>query len=128
VSYDPLTDLFSNTAVPSMEKYLIVDVARKGDDRTVFAFWRGLELYRVEVRTKQGTDVTEQQARDFAAEEAIPFSHILIDEDGIGGGVVDHLPGVKGFNANSTPIPSDGEIRDRQRYTRYPPTRATMPT
>jgi len=34
----------------------------------------------------------------------MPFSHILVDEDGIGGGVVDHLPGVKGFIANSPPV------------------------
>lgn len=110
VSYDALSDLFSNTVIGSDERYLIVDVARLGRDSTVFAFWKGLELYRIETREKQGTDTTEQQAKDFAAQEHIPYSHILIDEDGIGGGVVDHLKGVKGFTANSTPIPTAAQV------------------
>lgn len=115
VSSDALNDLFTNTLSPSQERYLVVDVARKGVDRTVFSFWRGLELYRIEIREKQGTDITEQNVRDFAAREFIPYSHIIIDEDGIGGGVVDHLAGVKGFNANSVPIPTDAQIRERAR-------------
>jgi hypothetical protein len=48
-----------------------VDVARKGEDRTVISLWQGLELDRIELRTKQGTDVTEQQIKDLAAEERI---------------------------------------------------------
>ena len=49
----------------------------------------------------------EQQIKDLAAQERIPYSHIIIDEDGVGGGVVDHLQGVKGFTANSVAIPTD---------------------
>lgn len=113
ISLDALTDTFSNTIVKDGQKYLIVDVARKGVDRTVFSFWDGLELYKIEERTKQSTEMTEQQARDFASAEKIPYSHILIDEDGIGGGVVDHLLGVKGFVANSSPFPTGAEIRTK---------------
>jgi phage terminase large subunit len=78
-----------------------------------FSLWQGLELYRIELRTKQGTDVTEQQIKDLAAAERIPYSHIIIDEDGIGGGVVDHLQGGKGFTANSVAVPTDSQIRER---------------
>ncbi len=31
-------------------------------------------------------------------------SHVIVDEEGIGGGVVDHCVGVKGFTADATPI------------------------
>ena len=113
VSADALSDLFTNTLPLDNERYMSVDVARKGEDRTVISLWQGLELYRVELRTKQGTDVTEQQIKDLAAAERIPYSHIIIDEDGIGGGVVDHLHGVKGFTANSVAIPTDSQIRER---------------
>lgn len=113
ITYDALSDTFSNTIVGDGEKYLMVDVARQGRDSTIFSFWKGLELYKIEQRQKQGTDKTEQQARDFAAADQVPFSHILVDEDGIGGGVVDHLVGVKGFTANSTPIPTAAQIRER---------------
>lgn len=115
ITYDALSDAFSNTIVKENERYLIVDVARQGRDSTVFSFWQGLELYRIEERQKQGTDSTEQQAKDFAAGDRIPFSHILVDEDGIGGSVVDHLVGVKGFTANSTPIQTAAQIRERQK-------------
>lgn len=113
VTYDALSDAFSNTIVKEDGKFLIVDVARKGRDTTVFSFWNGLEIYRIEQK-KQTTEKTEQDIKDFAAGERIPYSHILIDEDGIGGGVVDHLIGVKGFTANSTPILTAHQIRERQ--------------
>lgn len=113
VSFDALSDSFSNNIVKDNNKYLTVDVARFGDDSTVFAFWEGLELYKVEKRQKQSLDVTRQNVRDYAAAERIPWSHVLIDEDGIGGGVVDGLPGVKGFIANSTALPTVTEIRSK---------------
>lgn len=114
ISSDALFDSFSNTIVKDNERYLTVDVARQGRDSTVFSFWDGLELYKVEERQKQGTDKTEQQVKDFAAEHRVPYSHIMIDEDGVGGGVVDHLFGVKGFTANSSPIPTSSQIREKQ--------------
>lgn len=114
ISFDALTDSFSNTITKDNQKYLTVDIARQGRDSTVFSFWDGLELYKVEKRQKQGTDQTEQQAKDFASAERIPYSNILIDEDGIGGGVVDHLKGVKGFTGNSTPILTGSQVRERE--------------
>ena len=113
VQYDALTDVFSNNIVKDGSKYMIIDVARLGQDSTVFAFWDGLELYKLEQFHKQDTAVTIQKAKDFAASERIPYSHILIDEDGIGGAVVDGMYGVKGFIANSTPLPTSNEVRER---------------
>lgn len=114
VSFDALTDAFSNTIKKDGEKYLIVDVARKGKDSTVFSFWDGLQEYKIEQFHQQDTDVTTNKIKDYAASEQIPYSNILIDEDGIGGGIVDRLFGVKGFVANSSPIPTATEIREKQ--------------
>lgn len=111
-TYDALSDAFSNVVLDG-EKYLTVDVARKGADTTVFMFWNGLKAYKVKQFSKQGTDKTIQQIKDFAAIEKVPYSHIMIDEDGIGGGVVDHLLGVKGFTANSVPMPTGNQIKER---------------
>ena len=55
---------------------------------------------------KQTTDKTVAVIKELEFSENIPRSHVLIDEDGIGGGVVDGLPGCKGFVANSRPIES----------------------
>lgn len=118
ITYDALSDTFSNSIVNSGEKYLTVDVGRKRD-RTVFAFWEGLELYDLIERPKQTTTKTEQQTKDFAAAEHTPYSHTLIDDDGIGGGVVDHLLGVQAFNGGSSPVASAQEIRARQEKVRH---------
>lgn len=109
--FDNIRDAFTNTIVKDGEKYLIVDVARYGRDKTVFNFWEGLESCRREQYSEQGTDKTIQLIRDFAASERIPYSHILVDEDGVGGGVVDQLTGIKGFVAASSPIPTRSMLR-----------------
>lgn len=114
ISYDALTDTFSNTITLDGQRYMTVDVARKGKDSTVISFWEGLELYKIEKYEKQDTFTTEQKIKDIASANRIPFSNIMVDEDGIGGGVVDHLFGVKGFVANSSPLPTAQEIHFRQ--------------
>ena len=114
VTYDALSDAFSNTIVKDNNKYLIIDVARLGKDNTTFNFWNGLELYKIEVFNKQDTQNTIQKAKDYASIEQIPYSNIMIDEDGIGGAIVDGMLGVKGFIANSSPLPTREQIRIRQ--------------
>jgi phage terminase large subunit len=104
MDYDALTDIFSNTAVESNEKFMIVDAARFGGDRITFAFWKGLHCYKTIMKTMQGTDRTEEDIRQFSIQEQIPYSRILVDEDGIGGGIVDHVKGIKGFVANRAAI------------------------
>jgi hypothetical protein len=109
--FDNIRDVFTNTITKDGQKYLTVDVARYGRDKTVLNFWDGLESYRREQYSEQGTDKTIQLIRDFAATERIPYSHIIVDEDGVGGGVVDQMPGVKGFVAASSPIPTRTMLR-----------------
>lgn len=114
VSYDGLVDLFTNTVPTSKQKYLIVDVARFGADSTTFNFWTGLRHTRSVKKQKQSLEETKQQVKQYAIDEGIPYSNILIDEDGIGGGVVDGLFGVRGFVANSSPLPTATEIKQRE--------------
>lgn len=114
VTYDALSDAFSNTVDSDGKRYMTVDVARKGKDRSVIKLWDGLKNY--ETHTYQGIATTrlEQNITDIAALERVPRSRILVDEGGVGGGIVDHLPGVKGFNGSSTPIPTASQIRERK--------------
>jgi len=109
IDFDAITDLFTNTIEKSDKKYMSVDVARFGRDKTVISLWNGLECYKLIEYIKQGTDVTAQKIKDLAKKEQIPYSNIIIDEDGIGGGIVDNLKGVKGFVNNSTPIEVNDE-------------------
>ena len=109
--YANIRDLFTNSIVKSTEKYLIVDVARFGQDKIKFNFFEGLESYKRETYGKQSLEVTKQLIIDKAQEHKIPYSHILIDEDGVGGGLVDMLQGVRGFTAASTPVPTATAVR-----------------
>lgn len=103
IQYENIIDLFTNTIDTDKEKYLICDIARYGSDKSVFTCWEGMCCYKIIVKEKMGIDTQESEIRDIAAKERIPFSNILVDEDGIGGGLVDNLR-VKGFVANSTPL------------------------
>lgn len=110
IGYDAITDLFTNT-VALGEKFLVADVARYGSDKTVITLWKGMECYQINTYLKQSTQVTAYKIREFAAQEGIPFSHIIVDEDGVGGGVVDSLEAIKGFVANSTPFPNKETLK-----------------
>lgn len=106
IDYDSITDIFTISIdnEDKENKYLICDVARFGRDSTVVTLWEGMECYKILQRQKQGVDVTIDWLKDLLREHKIPYSHALIDEDGVGGGVVDGLKGCKGFMANRTPF------------------------
>lgn len=106
--YDSVNDLFTNTlpAMTASDKFMTIDVARFGSDKTVFYFWKGFNLYKKQVYFKQGIAQSAQRLKDHARAENIPFSHIVADDDGVGGGLVDLCSGIHGFVNNSTPLPN----------------------
>lgn len=106
VPYDAIVDLFTNT-VTSGEKYITVDTARFGVDRTIIAVWDGFKLYRLEVLEQQGEEVIKNRLAILARDERVPYSHILVDiTGGTGAGIVDFMKGIKGFVANLSPLPN----------------------
>jgi phage terminase large subunit len=97
--------LFTNSHIePSGQKYMAIDVARFGKDKTVIRIWHGYVcIKRIALDQSSITEVGNLIKR-LSKEYQVPVSNIVIDEDGIGGGVVDQLPGCKGFIANARPI------------------------
>lgn len=106
-THEDITDMWGLEIEDKSGKYMTVDVARHGDDKTVFCFWKGYQLYRVETFIKQGTDITSLKLKEFSRAEGIAYSRIVVDEDGIGGAVVDNCRGVHGFINNSSPLPNE---------------------
>ena len=102
IDYDKIIDAFSSTFVPSGSRYITCDVARFGNDSTVIGIWDG---YRVKLHQYQGKSVVEVAdiIKAFQVEHQVPSSQIVVDEDGVGGGVVDILR-CKGFVNNSSPL------------------------
>lgn len=118
MSFDTINDLFTNPVEPGEEKYLIGDIARFGADRTVAVLWRGSVAYirKNRIWTKQDTGVTAAKFEQISQEEGVRRSQIAIDEDGVGGGVVDRLPGCKGFLNGSAAIqPPEAKHDDTRR-------------
>jgi len=103
VSYDNILNIFTNSYVSGGKKYITADIARFGDDKVVIRVWDGLRVIKKEKRSK--LKVTESAAliKSLANTYRIPMSEVIVDEDGIGGGVVDIL-GCKGFVALSSPL------------------------
>lgn len=104
INYEAINDLFTNTLEPSGDKFLTADIARYGGDKIVIYCWRGFEAYRTVVYQRQGIDTTAENIKEILVSERIPYSHCIVDDDGVGGGVVDILRGIKGFRNNSVPL------------------------
>jgi hypothetical protein len=99
--YTSLIDLFSNSVVKDF-KYLTVDIADDGSDKTIFNFWHGLESYRIDQYAQLQTEGIVRQIKESAAQERIPYSHIAVDAIGVGAGVASSpfLTGIVGFKSS----------------------------
>jgi len=104
ISIDAIVDYFNPIHIEKGGKrYMTVDVARKGKDKTVFRVWEGfLCIFRKEMAVSLMDEVVSE-AKTMQRAYTIPLSRVIADEDGIGGGVVDFLK-CKGFVNNSTAL------------------------
>lgn len=107
--YDALVDVFSNTVTKDKEKFMIVDIADDGSDKTVFSLWEGLEEYDRQEFARLNTENIIDKTRELASTERIPFSHIAVDAIGVGAGVASSslLDGIIGFKSSYAPIKTD---------------------
>lgn len=115
MDYDSILDIFTNTLHGTAEKAMSIDVARQGVDKTVIYLWKGMTIYGVRIYQKQDTAVTSRKAKEIAATEEIPYSRSVVDEDGIGGAVVDNNTGMVGFVAN-TPAQDNPLSGEKENY------------
>ena len=111
-SFNGLIDAFSNTIDKTTDKYLIVDIAGDGSDKTKFSFWEGLEEYRRETFARMNENSIVDKIREYAASDKIPFSHIAVDAIGIGEFIPKNplLDGVVGYKGSYSPIKTDTDI------------------
>lgn len=96
-----LFNIFNNSYVKDGVKYITCDVARFGKDASIIMLWNG---YKVEKITKIERNSLPELAAEIlkiAKENKVQNKHIAIDENGIGGGVVDLIPNCYGFINNA---------------------------
>lgn len=97
IEFDAITDIFSLQVSAENDRWLTVDVARMGMDKTVMMLWDGLQVIRIWVKSKQDTVKTATDIMAIEKEHGVRRSHVIVDEAGVGGGVVDQLKGCVGF-------------------------------
>jgi len=98
--YDKILQIFDkpwHQPNPEDEFYLSVDVARFGRDKAVFILWQGYFIRKVWYYDKSATTFIEEKIISTCTQWHIPRQNVVVDQDGVGGGVVDHLPGVFAF-------------------------------
>lgn len=108
IDQDSISDYFVKNlsechVKPEGQKYMTIDVARKGKDKTVFRVWYGWLCVDRHELAKCGLDEVVIKGRELQRKHNIAISNVIADEDGVGGGVVDFLR-CKGFVNNSTPL------------------------
>ena len=86
------------TPNPADRKYMTVDVARFGDDRSVVMIWVGLVVISCHVYTKLSTTELSSEIRDLIRSHGIHPQNVIIDSDGVGGGVADQIRGTNFVN------------------------------
>ena len=83
-------------------KYITCDAARYGSDKAVIMVWEGFTVIEIITFDLSSTTLIEKSIRALCAKHTISLKRVVVDDDGVGGGIVDHLKCV-GFVNNSTP-------------------------
>jgi len=107
--YADLVKMRDTSSLIGGQMYLTCDIARLGKDTTLLIVWDGLTMIEIVQLEGVTTDISANKIRGLSGQYNIPMQNIIIDADGIGGGVVDQLRGVVSFINNSRQIEVNGQ-------------------
>jgi len=102
IPMESIINMYTNTFVKQGTKYIIADIARFGSDKAVITIWSGLSLIDKSVFDKSDMVTIQNTIEALRVKHSVQLSNVLVDEDGIGGGVKDNLH-CRGFTANAKP-------------------------
>lgn len=105
---ESISKIFSNVHLTGGVKYITGDIARLGNDKTVAFVWDGLKV--IEIAEMQVSKVNESVdlINSLKIKHNVNLQNIIVDEDGVGGGVKDYLK-CQGFVNNSKPLKVKGQ-------------------
>lgn len=123
--YDAIIDLFTNKAKPrdgeKTEKWVTADVSRKGSDNFPVGYWEGFQLKEIVTlpeEIRKDISKSSQWLINYCDKKGVRRSHLIVDEDGVGGGVVDNTQ-CTGFINGSRPIQPKEAIDDPTKKVSY---------
>lgn len=117
MDYDSIVDIFTNDHTPEGESFISADVARFGADKSVIMLWSGWRVLQIHILIHKKTTEVAHFIKVLAQKKEIPMSRVIVDEDGVGGGVVDELR-CKGFVNGSSPLAEPETARDKGKEIR----------
>lgn len=110
IDFDKIQNVFTNEFIEGGQMYISADIARFGSDKMVICVWSGFRVIDLVSLNKSSIVEIAQLIRELANKYKVTMSNIVIDEDGVGGGVVDMLKGCRGFVNNSKPLLVENQI------------------
>jgi len=105
IIFNKIQDAFTNSFAERGEKYISADIARFGSDNTIIGVWDGMVLEKIVTMDKNKVTEAASEILSLSRTYSVPMSNVIIDDDGVGGGVTDIL-GCNGFVNNSRPFPN----------------------
>ena len=102
VEYEKVDEIFKNQ-IQEGENYITCDVARFGKDRSVIMVWSGFKVVAIKVFDSLDLLSLSDEIQKIAISFGINRNNILVDENGVGSGVIDMVK-CKGFISNSRPL------------------------
>ena len=102
IEYDAIINMFAQKGIEG-QKFISCDVARFGSDKTVIMYWEGLHIKTIRTLLKSAVNDVVDEVRQLQQTNGVPLRHIIIDEDGVGGGAKDFLR-CQGFTNNARPL------------------------
>lgn len=107
INNESIVKTFSNTHLQGGVKYITADIARLGKDKTVIFVWDNFNVVEVKEYDISKIDFIVAEIKALQLKYNVNNNNVIVDEDGVGGGVVDYLK-CNGFVNNSTPIKVNG--------------------
>lgn len=114
--YDAIEDIFTTKWKPKegekAEKWITADVSRKGIDKFPIFYWEGWQVKEIVVlppELRQDSKRASDWLISYADKKGVRRSHIIVDEDGVGGGVVDNTQCTGFINGSKAVQPKEAE-------------------
>lgn len=90
--------IFKYSPDTNHKKYMTVDIARFGDDRSVVMIWSDLCLISCHIYKKLSTVELSNEIKELIKSYSIHPRNVILDSDGVGGGVADIIRGTNFIN------------------------------
>ena len=103
IDFKQISEFWEKKPLRTNIKYITADIARYGSDKAVIFVWDGFTIIEIITFDKSKTTDCQNAIVALQKKHGVLNINTIVDEDGVGGGVVDTLS-CRGFVNNSTPM------------------------